>query len=163
MSNAATIHQLRTASQFQGEGATRFAYSIVERLGPAVKLSDGLLLYKSNAVTTTGAAVKASAGNLHGVIIEPAATAATGTGGTGYLTTYNAATVTGMVQGGVTAGILAMEAIKFVTGMTRAVLFDPPSVDNTSLYNSGISVYVATTPVGTTAVAALPTLTVVYS
>jgi hypothetical protein len=162
MANAPKLHQLKAAAQYSGEAVQRFVDSLAARLGPD-KANDALDFARSNAITTTGTAIKASAGRLYGLIIEPAATAATGTGGTGYVTTYNAATVTGMVQGGVTAGLLAMEAIKFVTGMTRCIAFDPAQVDNTSLYNSGISVYVATTPVGTTAVASLPTVTGIYA
>lgn len=162
MANASTIHQLRAAAQYQGEGAQRLVDFLVSTLG-ATKAGDGLTFAKSNAYTTTATAIKASAGRLHGVIIEPSSTGTSGTGGTGFLQIYNSATIADLVPGGGTAATLTMGLVKFVTGMTQAVLFDPGSVDNTVLYSSGISIVVATTPTGTTAVASLPTVTVIYS
>lgn len=162
MANASTIHQLRAAAQYQGEGAQRLVEFLVSTLGPT-KAGDGLTFAKSNAYTTTATAIKASAGRLHGVIIEPSSTGTTGTGGTGFLQMYNAATIDNLVPGGGTAVTLTMDVLKFVTGWTQAVLFDPGSVDNTSLYSSGISIVVATTPAGSVAVASLPTITVIYS
>jgi hypothetical protein len=162
MANVTALHQLRAAAQYQSEGAQRFVNALTSRLY-AERLADGFTFAKSNAYTTTATAIKASAAHLYGVIIEPATTAATGTGGTGFLQIYNAATITDLVPGGGTAVTLTMDVIKFVTAMTRAVLYDPGVVDNTSLYSSGICVVVATTPAGSTAVASLPTVTICYA
>ena len=62
-----------------------------------------------------------------------------------------------------TAVALTMAAIKFVTGFTQCIAFDPAAVDNSALYTSGISIVVATTPAGSTAVASLPTVTIIYA
>jgi hypothetical protein len=166
MANASTLHQLRAAAQYQGEGAQRFVSALSSRLY-AERLGDGFTFAKSNAYTTTATAIKASAAHLYGVIIEPATGTApsgtTGTGGNGYLQIYNAATITDLVPGGGTAITLTRDVLKFLTAMTRCVLFDPGIVDNTSLYDSGICIVVATTPAGSTAVATLPTVTICYA
>lgn len=164
MSNAATLHQLRAAAQYQGEGAQRLVNALGSRLYNE-SISDGLTFAKSNAYTTTATVIKSSAAHFYGIIIEPQTTAASGTGGTGYLQCYNAESATGtsLLAGGVNALLLQMDTFKFVTAFTRAILMDPGTVDNSSLYNSGLSVIVATTGTGSTAVAALPTVTIIYA
>lgn len=161
MANVTTLHQLKASAQYMGEGMQRVVDRIARALLAGDERADGLSVYRSNTVTTTGAVVKASAGKLYAAIIEPATTAATGTGGTGFLHLYNAESLNGPWAAGGTT--FMHDAIRFVTGMTRAVTFDPAAVDNTDLYNSGISVAVCTTHSGSTAVASLPKLTLVYS
>lgn len=160
MANVTKLHQLRAAAQYAGEGVQRFCDSLAVRLY-AEELADGFTFARSNAWTTTGAVIKASAGRVYGLIIEPATTAATGTGGTGFVHLYNAESLNGPWAVGGT-GFFA-GAIKFVTGFTQTILFDPATVDNSALFNSGISVAVATTHSGSTAVASLPTVTICYA
>lgn len=160
MANASALYQLEVASQYQGEGAQRFVRALSSRLY-AERLGDGFTFAKSNAYTNTGSVIKSSAGRLYGLIIEPATTAATGTGGTGFVQLFNAESLSGpWAAGGVT---FMKDVVGFVTAMTRTVLYDPGVVDNTSLYGSGISLAVCTTASGSTAVASLPTVTVCYA
>ena len=163
MANATVLHHLKASAQYKGEAAQRVVDRIARAITGGDEQADGLAVYQSNAVTTTAVAVKASAGNLYAVIIEPDATGASGTGGTGVLHIYNSATVANLVPGAGTASDLLMETVKFVTGMTRCVTFDPASVTNTALYSSGICVHVSTRIGGATAVASLPRVTLVYS
>lgn len=167
MANAAKLHQLKSAAQFWGEGGQRWADALAVRLYPE-ELADGLALYQSNTLTTTTTAVKASAGRLYGVHIEPATGSGTsgtsGTGGSGVLQLYNAESAgSTLVQGTGTGLALLKDVVWFVTGMARSVLYDPGVVDSTSLYGSGISAAVATTAAGSTAVATLPAVTIVYA
>lgn len=163
MANATVLHQLKASGQYVGEAGQRVLDRITAAVVQADRIGDSLAVYRSNTLTTTTANVKSSAGKLYVALIEPATTAASGTGGTGFLQLYNAGSATNLVPGGGTATTLAMDCIKFVTGMTRAITCDPAAVDNSDLYNSGISAAVATTQTGTTAVAALPKITLVYS
>lgn len=163
MANATVLHHLKASAQYMGESGQKVVDRIARALTQGDEQADGLAVYRSNAVTTTAVAVKASAGNLYAVIIEPDATGATGTGGTGVLHLYNSATVANLVPGGGTATDLFMGAIKFVTGMIRCVTFDPATVDGTTLFNSGICIHVSTRLGGATAVASLPRVTLVYS
>jgi hypothetical protein len=163
MANATVLHHLKASAQYKGEAVQRVVDRIARALLAVDEQSDGLAVYQSNAITTTGAAVKASAGKVYAVIIEPDATGATGTGGTWFVQLYNAASVTNLVPGAGTALTQNMGAIKFVTGMTRCVTFDPAEVGNTALFSSGISFIVATAYNGSTAVASLPRVTIVYA
>jgi len=163
MANATVLHHLKASAQYMGEAGQRFMDNLARRIVAGDEIADGVTAYRSDAITTTAVAIKASAGKLYGVVIEPAATAATGTGGTGFLQIYNSATIADLVPGGGTAVTLTVATIKFVTGMIRCVAFDPAAVDGTNLFTSGICVVVATTPAGSTAVASLPRVTLVYS
>ena len=163
MANATVLHQLKASAQFMGPDAQKVVDRIARAITSGDEQADGLTVFRSNTLTTTATNVKASAGRLYAVIIEPAATAASGTGGSGVLQLYNAASGTNLVPGAGTASTLQMEAIKFVTGMIRCVTYDPAAIDSTELYSSGITAVVATTAFGATAVAALPKVTIVYA
>lgn len=163
MANATVLHHLKASAQYKGEAAQRVVDRIARAIVPGDEQADGLAVYQSNAVTTTAVAVKASAGKLYAVIIEPDATGASGTGGTGVLHLYNSATVANLVPGGGTATDLLMASVKFVTGMIRCLTFDPAEVAGTALFSSGLCIHVSTRLGGATAVASLPRVTIVYS
>ena len=165
MPNATVLHQLKAAAQFQDEGAQR----VVDRLARAIlggdEIADGLTYFRSNAVTNAPTAVKTSAGKIYAIIIEGADTAASGTGGSGVLQIFDmgAGSVNLATNSSNGKQNRAVDTLGFVTGMTRCFTFDPAAVDNTSLYGSAITVAVTTSAFGATAVASLPTVTIVYA
>ena len=150
-SNVQTLYDLEVQVPYFGHGFENFMRDIKRTAALDEVISDGLLLYQTNVLTTTAVAIKTSAGKVYGVILKSNGTA-------GGIQLYNVA------QGSVTVGTTANDLwipVAATSGRITAV-----TLSGTSLADSWATAITGAATTGSrnnTAMANLPHVWVLYA